>query len=182
MPSSPVRCLGILFFADEYHGFDDAFYALGRILRILSNTDQPLSQLFSDVATYYSTAETRIPCPDERKVQIVEELKRQLAKSYEIIDVDGVRALFEDGWGLFRCSNTQPVIVARCEAKHPESLQSKRRLLASTSRRLLFFLGAVTATAPGLEMSLFLSNQPFVTNTLSEVAAAFPSLAHQSLA
>lgn len=62
-------------------------------------------------------------------MQIVEELKRQLAKSYEIIDVDGVRALFEDGWGLFRCSNTQPVIVARCETKHPESLQNKKLLL-----------------------------------------------------
>lgn len=122
---------GHMFFADEYYGFDDALYACGRLLRILSNTDKSLSELLADAPKYYSTAETRIPCPDERKVQVVEELKRQLSKEYEVIDVDGVRALFEDGWGLFRCSNTQPVIVARCEAKDPVSLENKKQLLGN---------------------------------------------------
>lgn len=113
---------GHLFFADEYYGFDDAFYATGRLLRILSHTDQPLSALLADVPHYYATAETRIPCPDERKFAVVAGLAAHFRKTNEVITVDGARVLFADGWGLVRASNTQPVLVARCEAKTPEGL------------------------------------------------------------
>ncbi|MBC7106712.1 MAG: phosphomannomutase, partial [Firmicutes bacterium] len=65
---------GHMFFADEYYGFDDAFYATGRLLRILSHTDRPLSALLADVPRYHATAETRIPCPDETKFAVVERL------------------------------------------------------------------------------------------------------------
>ncbi|MGB9904495.1 MAG: phosphomannomutase, partial [Desulfotomaculales bacterium] len=92
-------------------------------LRILSNTDQPLSLLLADVPQYYSTAETRVPCPDEVKFAVVEKLVKEFRNNYEVIDVDGARVLFEDGWGLVRASNTQPVLVARCEAKIPEGLR-----------------------------------------------------------
>ncbi|MEW6446790.1 MAG: phosphomannomutase/phosphoglucomutase [Bacillota bacterium] len=113
---------GHFFFADEYYGFDDAFYATGRLLRILSNTDRPLSALLPDAPKYYSTAETRIPCPDEQKFAVVAQLVAHFRKTNEVVDVDGARVLFADGWGLVRASNTQPVLVARCEAKTPEGL------------------------------------------------------------
>ncbi|NLO56408.1 MAG: phosphomannomutase/phosphoglucomutase, partial [Thermovirga sp.] len=103
---------GHMFFADEFWGFDDAFYAAGRLLRILSNTDRKLSKLLEDVPVYYSTAETRIACPDERKFDVVDHIRDNALKDHEAITVDGVRILYPRGWGLVRASNTQPVIVA----------------------------------------------------------------------
>ncbi|MEW6172027.1 MAG: phosphomannomutase/phosphoglucomutase [Bacillota bacterium] len=114
---------GHMFFADEYYGFDDAFYATGRLLRILSHTGLPLSELFADVPRYYSTAETRIPCPDDRKFPAVMQLADHFRQTNEVVDIDGARVLFDEGWGLVRASNTQPVLVARCEAKTPEGLE-----------------------------------------------------------
>jgi len=114
---------GHMFFADEYYGFDDAFYATGRLLRILSNTGEPLSRLLDCVPRYYSTAETRIPCADRDKFRVVDQLAEQFRAKYDVVDVDGVRVLFGDGWGLVRASNTQPVLVARCEARTPEGLE-----------------------------------------------------------
>ncbi len=113
---------GHMFFADEYYGYDDALYAAGRLLRILSHSDQPFSRLVGAIPRYYSTAETRVPCPDEEKFQVVADLTRKFKEEYEVIDIDGARVLFPDGWGLVRCSNTQPVIVARCEGVSPEAL------------------------------------------------------------
>ncbi len=114
---------GHIFFADEFFGFDDSFYATGRLLRILSGTDQPLSKLFNDIPVYYSTAETRIDCPDEVKFGMIEAIREDVLKDYNAITVDGVRIKYPDGWGLVRASNTQPVLVARCEAKTPEGLE-----------------------------------------------------------
>ncbi|MGI6603936.1 MAG: phosphomannomutase/phosphoglucomutase [bacterium] len=113
---------GHLFFADEYYGYDDAFYAAGRLLRILSHTDKPLSALLADAPRYFSTAETRVPCPDEDKFRIVAELTRRFKDQYPVVDVDGARVIFPQGWGLVRASNTQPVLVARCEGKTPAAL------------------------------------------------------------
>lgn len=114
---------GHMFFADEYYGFDDAFYTTGRLLRILSHSDKSLSQLLEDIPGYYSTAETRIPCPDEHKFDVVAKLTEYFRERRDVIDVDGVRVLFGDGWGLVRCSNTQPVLVARCESRTRECLE-----------------------------------------------------------
>ncbi|RKO68141.1 hypothetical protein D7024_08320 [Desulfofundulus salinus] len=108
---------------DTGYGYICQGELLGRLLRILSNTDQPLSLLLAGVLQYYSTAETRVPCPDEVKFAVVEQLVKEFQRQFEVIDVDGARVLFEDGWGLVRASNTQPVLVARCEARTPEGLQ-----------------------------------------------------------
>ncbi|WP_027718325.1 phosphomannomutase/phosphoglucomutase [Desulfovirgula thermocuniculi] len=113
---------GHMFFADEYYGFDDAFYATGRLLRILSRAELTLSELMADIPRYYSTAETRIPCPDEVKFSVVARLVEAFKEEYEVVDVDGARVLFAEGWGLVRASNTQPVLVARCEGKTSEAL------------------------------------------------------------
>lgn len=116
---------GHMFFADEYYGFDDAFYAAGRLLRILSNTNALLSQLLADVPIPPSTPEVRIDCPDEKKFHVVDTLRRQFAAdpSVTVIDVDGVRVNFAHGWGLVRASNTQPALVARAEADEKSHLQ-----------------------------------------------------------
>ncbi|MFZ5647034.1 MAG: phosphomannomutase/phosphoglucomutase [Bacillota bacterium] len=114
---------GHIFFADEYYGYDDAFYAAGRLMRLLSNSSVHLSDMVGRLPRYYSTAETRVPCPDEDKFEVVKKLQEYFRGKYEVIDVDGVRVLFGDGWGLVRASNTQPVLVARCEAKTPGRLQ-----------------------------------------------------------
>src|SRR5690606_33251523 len=90
---------GHMFFADEYYGFDDALYAAGRLLRILSHSDRSLSEMLADVPRYYSTGETRIPCADEDKFDVVNRLVEEFRTSYPVVDVDGVRVLFGDGWG-----------------------------------------------------------------------------------
>jgi phosphomannomutase/phosphoglucomutase len=79
--------------------------------------------MLAGVPKYYSTAETRIPCPDQDKFRVTGELVKRFSREYQVIDVDGLRVLFGDGWGLVRASNTQPVLVARCEAKTREGLQ-----------------------------------------------------------
>lgn len=114
---------GHFFFADEYYGFDDSFYAAGRLLRTLSNSGESLSRMLSVVPVYPSTAEIRVDCPDEKKFGVVDAIRDKALKDYEAITVDGVRILYPEGWGLIRASNTQPVIVTRCEGRTRESLE-----------------------------------------------------------
>lgn len=114
---------GHIFFADRYLGYDDAIYATCRLAEILSKSNKKTSELLSDVPKTYSTPEIRIDCPDEKKFQIVEAAKERFRKEYKIIDVDGVRILFDDGWGLIRASNTQPVLVLRFEADSEKRLR-----------------------------------------------------------
>lgn len=114
---------GHMFFADEYYGFDDAFYATGRLLRLLALSGLRLSELIAEIPRYHATAETRVPCADTRKFDVVETMADHFRSRYRIVDVDGARVLFEDGWGLIRASNTQPVLVARCEAASASGLE-----------------------------------------------------------
>jgi len=107
---------GHLFFADRYFGFDDAIYASIRLLEILSSSNTKISELLSDVPHTFTTPEIRVACPDHIKFQVVDEVKAYFRKNYTIIDIDGVRIPFGDGWGLVRSSNTQPVLVLRFEA------------------------------------------------------------------
>ncbi len=120
---------GHLFFADEYFGYDDAIYASCRLIRLLSRSGKGIRELLSDVPVYYSTPETRVACPEEKKFGIVEEVARFFKRDYETIDVDGVRVLFGDGWGLVRASNTQPALVLRFEATTPERLEEIQKLV-----------------------------------------------------
>ncbi|MDA8194657.1 MAG: phosphomannomutase/phosphoglucomutase [Thermaerobacter sp.] len=126
---------GHMFFADEYFGYDDAFYAAGRLFRILSHTDQTLSQLLSDVPVMPATPEIRIDCPDDKKQEVVSALQSayRAQPDVSVIDIDGVRANFPHGWGLVRASNTQPALVARAEADTPEHL---REIIQDLTARL----------------------------------------------
>lgn len=120
---------GHLFFADRFFGFDDALYGAMRILEVylsaLNNgTCERFSELLGDIPETVTTPEIRFPCEEDGKFLLVEKFAlalndhmRSSAKPtiLEIIDIDGVRARFENGWGLLRASNTQPVLVMRFE-------------------------------------------------------------------
>ena len=127
---------GHMFFADRYFGFDDAVYASCRLLEILSNTGKKISDLLSDVPKTYSTPEIRVECPDDKKFAVVEKVTEYFRKHYNIIDIDGVRVLFDDGWGLVRASNTQPVLVLRFEAISEKRLSEIRNLVESALARI----------------------------------------------
>ena len=114
---------GHIFFADEYLGYDDALYATARFARLLAGQNKPLAALIDELPRYYSTPETRVDCPEEQKFSIVEQMATYFKANYDVIDVDGVRILFGDGWGLLRASNTQPVLVLRFEAQTPARLE-----------------------------------------------------------
>jgi phosphomannomutase/phosphoglucomutase len=120
---------GHIFFADRYFGYDDAIYASCRLIELLSKTDKKLSQLLDDVPKTFITPEIRVDCPDEIKFRVVEKVKEDLRQRFSIIDVDGVRVQFRDGWGLVRASNTQPVLVLRFEALTEKRLQEIRKLV-----------------------------------------------------
>jgi phosphomannomutase/phosphoglucomutase len=126
---------GHMFFADEYYGYDDAIYAAGRLLRILSKTDRPLSALAAEIPRYYATPEIRVACPDDRKHEVVASLVREFKARYEVIDIDGARIVFPDGWGLVRASNTQPVLVVRAEGTTPAALDRIKAILEDALRR-----------------------------------------------
>ncbi len=121
---------GHMFFADKYFGFDDAIYAAGRLLEILSKSDLKLSEFLSDVPQTYNTPEIRIDCPDENKFDIVEKVKNFFSKkNYDINDIDGMRITFVDGWALVRASNTQPVLVLRFESTSQDRLTEIQQMI-----------------------------------------------------
>jgi phosphomannomutase/phosphoglucomutase len=107
---------GHVFFADRFYGYDDAVYAALRLLEILAAEKRPLHELLRDVPTTYVTPELRVDCPDEVKFDVVARVLEHYKKTHRVVDVDGARILFDDGWGLVRASNTQPVLVMRFEA------------------------------------------------------------------
>jgi phosphomannomutase/phosphoglucomutase len=113
---------GHIFFADRYFGFDDAIYASLRLLEILSHSGKRIPELLTGLPPMVATPEIRVPADEESKFRLVAQAREELAARHPVSDVDGVRVLFEDGWGLIRASNTQPVLVLRFEARSPERL------------------------------------------------------------
>jgi phosphomannomutase/phosphoglucomutase len=107
---------GHMFFADRYYGYDDAIYAACRLIEIVAASGRPLSYQLEGIPATVNTPEIRFDCPDEIKFQVVERVAALLRKRHPVIDVDGVRVPFAQGWGLVRASNTQPVLVMRFEA------------------------------------------------------------------
>jgi phosphomannomutase len=115
---------GHIFFADKWYGFDDAPYSAIRLLGILARSTETLGQMRAALPQVLNTPELRFDCPEERKFIVVDEVKARLAASgAKVQAVDGVRVLTEDGWWLLRASNTQAVLVARCEATSAAGLE-----------------------------------------------------------
>jgi phosphomannomutase/phosphoglucomutase len=117
---------GHMFFQEGWYGFDDAMYGAARLLRIIADSGRSVREMMADVPHFVSTPEIRVDCPDDVKFGIVAEATKHFSAKYKVIDVDGVRVLFGDGWGLIRASNTQPVLVMRFEARTEEELEAIR--------------------------------------------------------
>lgn len=113
---------GHMFFADRFFGYDDAIYASLRLLEIMEREGKPVSEFLKDLPKLYSTPEIRVSCPDKIKFDVVKKLTEYYRAKYKIIDIDGVRIILEEGWGLVRASNTQPVLVLRFEAQTRDAL------------------------------------------------------------
>ncbi len=124
---------GHMFFADRYYGYDDALYAAQRLAEIVDqNPSKTLDAYFSAWPKTENTPEIRKECPDAVKFKLIDKAQdyfKQLSGDFELVDVDGIRINFSDGWGLLRASNTQPVLVLRFEAETPERLEEIRAFI-----------------------------------------------------
>ncbi len=128
---------GHMFFSDRYLGYDDALYATCRLLEIMADTGRTVSQLIEDLPETFTTPEIRVECSDDIKFDVVERIVRQFKEKYEVIDIDGMRALFEGGWGLVRASNTQPALVLRFEAATETRLNEIRNEVETALRGII---------------------------------------------
>ncbi len=120
---------GHIFFADRYLGYDDAIYASCRLLELIADSGKSLSELLIDIPETFTTPEIRVECPDDEKFELVARVTDYFRTRHDIVDIDGVRVLFDDGWGLVRASNTQPALVLRFEAMTEKRLDEIRTLV-----------------------------------------------------
>ncbi len=128
---------GHIFFADRYFGYDDATYAGCRLVEILIKGKKPLSEHFKNLPNSCTSPEIRIDCPDDKKFEIAEQCRAFFSQHFKVIDIDGVRILLDDGWGLIRASNTQAALVLRFEASTPVRLAKNREGIEKYLGRLL---------------------------------------------
>jgi len=128
---------GHIYFNDRYFGFDDALYTASRLCEIVAADNKPLSLYLQDISSYPITPEIRIDCPDEIKFGVVDKLSAIFQKTNEVITIDGARIIFEDGWGLCRASNTQPVLVLRFEADTQEGVLRNRKKVTDVLNKIL---------------------------------------------
>jgi phosphomannomutase/phosphoglucomutase len=115
---------GHMYIADGYYGFDDALYAAARLLSIMASSGKSITELLAGVPVYPSSPEIRVDCPDDKKFEIVRTAVAHWRSSHTVLDIDGARVIFNDGWGLIRASNTQPALVLRFEAHAPDQLSA----------------------------------------------------------
>jgi phosphomannomutase/phosphoglucomutase len=121
---------GHIFFEDNWYGFDDAIYAACRLLEYVAESGKTLNELVASLPRYVSTPQTRIFAPDERKFEIVEELKKYfIQKGEKVLTIDGVRLEWDDGWAVIRASNTQPQLTLRAEAMDDKRLAEIKRIV-----------------------------------------------------
>lgn len=128
---------GHLFFADRYYGYDDGIYAGARMIEVLARGGKRVAEILADLPPAVFTPEIRVDCPDDLKFKVAAAAQQRFRElGYEIIDVDGVRVLFEKGWGLIRASNTQPILVLRFEADSEAHLAEYRNIVETELARL----------------------------------------------
>lgn len=134
---------GHMFFADRYFGYDDAIYASCRLVEILAKEQRPLSSLVADLPDTAVTPEIRVETPDAVKFDLVKQIQQRFANYSrtrqalgpaglilkDVVTIDGVRAIFDGGWGLIRASNTQPALVLRFEATSLQRLGAIRAVV-----------------------------------------------------
>ena len=139
-----------IFFKHGYYGFDDALYAAIRLINILGGTNQKLDEILDQFPTSISTPEIRFGCPEDKKFQIVEQISKNLESQQEnsVCSIDGVRVDTPDGWWLLRASNTQAVLVARCEAPNLDSLDKLLEIIQGLLAPYDIQLPAINSRSP----------------------------------
>lgn len=127
---------GHIFFSHRYYGYDDALYAAVRLLSCLVSGGRSLESIYDGLPKLVNTPELRFDCDDDRKFSVVDEVRERLTSvaGIDVIDIDGVRVENGDGWWLLRASNTQPVLVARCESVDDQGLGRLKATLAEQLR------------------------------------------------
>ncbi|HEX8399361.1 MAG TPA: phosphomannomutase/phosphoglucomutase, partial [Pyrinomonadaceae bacterium] len=111
-------------------------YSGARLLEILSNSEKPLSEFLSDLPKAINTPEIRVDCPEEKKFEVVRRVTEEFKKTNEVIDVDGARIIFENGWGLVRASNTQAILVLRFEAVDENALRQIQEIVGNKLKEI----------------------------------------------
>src|SRR5216683_7720254 len=129
---------GHLFFAENWYGVDDGILAACKFLELCSRSAAPVSSHFDTLPHLYNTPELKAPCPDDRKFELVAELARQFKDRYETVDIDGVRILFPEGWGLVRASNTNPYLTLRFEGRSQAAVDEMKRVVYDALSRYPF--------------------------------------------
>ena len=130
---------GHIFFGDSYYGFDDAIYAAIRFLNLYSDLAEPLSEIFAKMPESYATPELRFPTSETEKFEIIKKIKNKLKKEKKkFIGIDGVRYVTKDGWWLARASNTENIIVARCESFSQNKLSKIKKSLRENLQKCNF--------------------------------------------
>jgi phosphomannomutase/phosphoglucomutase len=131
---------GHIFFAHRYYGYDDAIYSAARLCELLSREQRTLTELVDTLPKLHNTPEIRYDLPDEKKFEVVRRVvarfKSTAGADHQVIDVDGARVTWKDGWALVRASNTQPALVLRFEAETPERLQQIRSLVEAELKKI----------------------------------------------
>ena len=126
---------GHMFFAENWYGVDDGILASCKILELMAGDPRPVSAHFDALPHFHSTPELKAPCPDDRKFAVIAELAAEFKRRYETIDIDGVRVLFSDGWGLVRASNTNPYLTLRFEGKTAAAVDRMKTEVYAALRR-----------------------------------------------
>jgi phosphomannomutase / phosphoglucomutase len=126
---------GHMFFAENYYGFDDGYFAMGRVLQLLGNSAQSLSELDAALPRLHSSPVYRPHCPPEVMPQVIQAVQDELQHEGRLITIDGVRVNFQDGWGLIRASNTEPVLSLRFEGRTAAITQQYQERFFAIMRR-----------------------------------------------
>lgn len=119
---------GHIFIVDNYYGFDDALFACLRLLEYMSAAGKPVSELMSTVPSYPSSPTYHVYCPDDLKYEVVSQITERFQERFNVIDINGARVVFEDGWGLVRASSNLPALVLRFEARSEQRVREIERL------------------------------------------------------
>jgi phosphomannomutase/phosphoglucomutase len=129
---------GHMFFGENWYGVDDGILASCKFLELAAQADRPISALFDTLPHLVSTPELKAPCPDDKKFAVVAELAAEFKRRYETIDIDGVRILFPEGWGLVRASNTNPYLTLRFEGRTQAAVDKMKAEVLSALGRYPF--------------------------------------------
>ena len=126
---------GHMFFGEDWYGVDDGILASCRFLQLVAGDRRPASAHFDTLPHLHSTPELKAPCPDDRKFGLVTELAREFKSRHQTIDIDGVRIIFPEGWGLVRASNTNPYLTLRFEGRTAAAVAEMQRIVYDALRR-----------------------------------------------